>query len=148
MAVQPFLFVQEYVNGVQLNGSAPDGAVVNSINGRARHYLQCEAGGLFAFPEAQYPAGVTVYTWYIGVSGTNIEIRVVEPDGFYYVVGPDTSYTMGNAGTASLGDAGLLIPPGWHIEVYSDDPVNQDSRVGILVGAGIPNFGLTKIIVS
>ncbi len=148
MAVQPILYVQEYVTGTQLDGSAPDGTVASSVNGRVRHYMGCTVGGLFAFPEAQYPAGVSIYTWYVNVSGTAFEIRVVEPDGYYYVVGPTSSYSLGSSNAASLGDAALLVPPGWHVEVHSDDPVSQDSRIGILVGAGIPNFGLTKIIVS
>ena len=131
----PQVMVHEVAIGGVFSGVASDGADSNETlyRGRLRKWLAGTVGGLFVLPTAFEPGwGINRILWSAtGMGG--VSINIIDDDGFIYPV----ASVVGDAGTWVPPDSGgLLILPGWSVQVAGTNPLGADGRVVVEMGRG------------
>jgi len=135
----PEVIRQELLAGNTLTGAAPAGAgMVDSgetlLRGQYRTWTQCTAAGLVRIPPAAAHRGVRLarVMWNLPGVGT-VTINLLDENGVAYQLRSVASATGAHAEL----DDGVLVPPGWAIQVVATNVLTGNGNVVVILGQGM-----------
>lgn len=141
MSMNPSVWIEEMAaghkfTGVESNGTVAAPAVGSpTFRGRIRKYAAATQGGLIKSFDW---IGLTVLRVYYrddGGTTTNVKLKLVDPDGFWYPIHTETT-----APTAFVfaPTNPVFVPPGWSLTVETDQNVAADkvARLAVMLGSG------------
>lgn len=132
----PSVIVHEVALGGVLSGVAPDGVdtIETLYRGRYRKWTACTVAGLITMPAATFRTGWGLDRIMWNMTGIgSVTVNIVDEDGFVYPL----ATVAAAAGTWVPPDAGgLIILPGWSLQLVGGAPLGADGRIVVYVGCG------------
>ncbi|MDD3136087.1 MAG: hypothetical protein PHF64_06265 [Methanoregula sp.] len=136
----PLVWMHELAAGNILTGVEPNGVDSEEalFRGIYRRWTACTLAGLF-----QLPVGLRGgwrlqrVVWNLPVPG-NVTINLIDNDGFIYQL---NQVAAASGEYVSRESSGILVPPGWAIQVTSVNAIANAGRVVVHTGPGLYNDG-------
>lgn len=132
----PQVWTHEVANGGAFTGVAPDGVDTEETlyRGRYRKWAAGTVGGLFTLPAATFRAGWALDRVVWNATGIGaVTVNLIDDDAFVY---PLVTVAAASGTWVPPDSGGLLVIPGWSLQVVGVNPLGADGRVVVVTTRG------------